>query len=76
MDGDRGSQRAAVHVSRFAEKIGREFGLPITAVDWYWLVSHGSSEARQRRPKRVHYSAFERSGGFISRVAELDDSGS
>ena len=42
VDGDRGSQRAAFHVSRLVEKVGREFGSPTsTAVDWYWLISQG-----------------------------------
>ena len=55
VDGDRGSQRAAFHVSRLAEKVGREFGSPITAVDWYWLVSHGlgAEDQELRRTSEV-----------------------
>ena len=40
VDSDRGSHRTAYNLSRFAKKVGKVFGVPITAVDRYRLVDH------------------------------------
>ena len=46
--GDRISQRSAFHMESFADEVGREFGVPLTVVDWYWIVAHEDDRGCQR----------------------------
>ena len=47
--GDRISQRSAYNMEEFfADEVGREFGVPLTVVDWYWIVAHEDDGGCQR----------------------------
>ena len=37
---DRISQRSAYNMERFADEVCKEFGVPLTVVDRYWIVAH------------------------------------
>ena len=46
--GDRISQRSAYNMERFADEVGREFGVPLTVEDRYWIVAHEDDRGCQR----------------------------
>ena len=37
---DRISQRSAHNMDRFADEVGKEFGVLLTVADWHWIVEH------------------------------------
>ena len=34
------SPKSAYNMERFADEAGKEFEVPLTVVDWYWIVQH------------------------------------
>ena len=45
---DRIRQRSAYNMESFADEVGREFGVPLTVVDSYWIVAHEDDRGCQR----------------------------
>ena len=55
----------------FADEVGREFGVPLTVVDWYWIVTHEDGRGCQRLNETWRTGKKEEAklGSFCLRMA-------